>query len=86
MWDWKRKLATVAVPAVLGVGATGVIAQAAGPATASAPTTVQPAAPAAPAEAPEPATGTVEASEPSLPGGGHADPPGQVDHQFDGVE
>lgn len=98
MWDWKRKFAMMAVPAVLAVGATAVIAHATGTPAASptknvlmatTPSTTTPAteAPGTAAEAPETTTPeAVEANEPALPGGGHSDPAGQADHQFDGTE
>jgi hypothetical protein len=86
MWNWKSKLAMVAVPAVLAIGVTGVVAQAVGPPTGSPTTNAQTATPGAATEAPETASKTAEANEPSLPGGGHSDPAGQADHQFDGVE
>ena len=98
MLDWKRKLAMMAVPAVLAVGATAVIAHATGTPAASSktnvllattPSTATPAteAPGTTTEGPEATTPeTVEANEPALPGGGHSDPAGQVDHQFEGTE
>jgi hypothetical protein len=90
MWDFKRKLAVIVVPAVLAVGATGVIAHAAttpSPAqAATAPGATPSAATEGPDTAAETATETVDANEPSLPGGGHSDSAGQADHQFDGTE
>ncbi len=84
MFDWKRKVALFVVPAALMAGAVSVTAHAAAPPTATPQATSQSAEAAAPTEQPE-AT-TAEASESSLPGGGHADAAGQADHQFDGTE
>jgi hypothetical protein len=86
MWNWKTKLAILGVPAALALGSTGVVAIAAAPPAATPATTSSPAAPSAAPEAAEPTTEPVEANEPNLPGGGHSDPAGQADHQFDGVE
>ncbi len=84
MWNWKTKLTAVAVPAVLAVGGAGMVAQAAAPPTATPPAS----AATEPAESATETPGTepVEANEPNLPGGGHADPAGQVDNQFEGVQ
>jgi hypothetical protein len=97
MWDWKRKLVVIAVPAVLAIGGTAVIAHAAGPVGGSPTTLLAATSPSPAAAAPESATEApetaaekaaeaAEPNEPSLPGGGHADPAGQADHQFEGVE
>ncbi|PZR67820.1 MAG: hypothetical protein DLM66_10015 [Candidatus Dormiibacter spiritus] len=85
MPNWKTKLTIVAVPAVLAVAGTAVIAQAAGPPSAT-PTASAGTATGTSTEAPETATEQVEANEPNLPGGGHTDSVGQADHQFEGVE
>lgn len=86
MWNWKSKLTILAVPAVLVVAGTAVVAQAAGPPNASPTASAQMAPAGTSTEAPETATEQVEANEPNSPGGGHTDPVGQADHQFDGVE
>ncbi len=88
--NWKQKLIVLAVPATLAVaGGSLIAAHAATPgATPSTPKATQPAEPAT-----EPADTTTEpATEPTTPEpsgngqSGHADPAGQVDHQFDGQE
>ena len=84
MLDWKRKLALLAVPAVLAVGAVSVAAHAASPPTLPAPADSQPAVPVGLAETP--GTSTAEANESGLPGGGHSDMAGQAEHQFEGSE
>jgi hypothetical protein len=78
MLNWKRRLALLAVPAVLAIGGGSVIAHAA--------STPSAAPPAAAAEQPETATEQAEANEPAEPGGGHTDAGDQTDHQFNGVE
>ena len=84
----KQKIALVAIPAALAIGAGMIAVQAAPSPTPPKPnssTAAEPAEVAEPAGAAESTTETVEANEP--PGGGHADPDGQnVDHQFEGVE
>ena len=91
MFHVKRRLAFVAIPATLAVGALSygsVVAMAAPSPTASgAPT--QPAA-AEPAdssstEQPETATEQAEPNEPAQPGGGHADTNDSADTQQEGV-
>lgn len=84
MFDWKQKLALIAVPAALVVGGLSVTAYAVGPPTMTPPATSQAAEPVGSAEKPE--TTAAEVNEPSLPGGGHSDAAGQVDHQFEGSE
>ncbi len=101
MWDLKRKLAMVAVPSVLALGATAVVAHAAQPGVGAPVTNTQtatqdatPEAADTSAEGPETATAApktaaelaAEANEPAIAGGGHSDAPGQVDHQFEGNE
>ncbi len=86
MWSWKQKLAIIGLPAVLAIGGSAVVANAAGR-PGSAPITkgqVEPSG--ASSESSEIAPETAEANEPNLPGGGHSDPAGQTDHQFDGSE
>ena len=87
MFHFKRKLAFVAIPATLALGAVSygsVVAMAAPsptPAGATQPSTAEPAEPST--EAPETAT---EPNEPALPGGGYADPANtQADTQQEGV-
>ena len=89
--EWKRKLIIMAVPAALAVGGGAMVA-------AHAATPNPPAAPNAsqttePAESPTESGATTETTDPAEPAGttqgagsGHADPAGQVDHQFDGQE
>lgn len=84
MFDWKRKMALLVVPAALMVGAVSVTAHAAAPPTVTAQATSQPAE--APGQTEQPEATTADANEPSLPGGGHSDAAGQADHQFDGTE
>lgn len=84
MSDWKRKIALLAVPAVLIVGAVSVTAHAAGPPTMTTQATSESVEPVSSAETPE--TAGAEANDVGLPGGGHSDPAGQADHQFDGNE
>jgi hypothetical protein len=91
MLDWKRKLALIAVPAVLALGGASAVAFAAAPASRPSATQTQTtqAAPATrPDAAGQPETGPeqVEANEPNLPDGGHTDAGAQADHQFDGAE
>jgi hypothetical protein len=84
--DWKRKLVILAIPAVLTVGAGGmVVAHAAtpGPTPGSSQSKE-------PIESTTEPAGAAEASEPAeAPGAaqsGHADANDQTDHQFDGQE
>ena len=86
MWNWKQKLALMAVPAVLAIGGTAIVANAASPSAGTAPTSSQSAAGETATESPEITSETVDLNEPNLPGGGYSDPAGQADHQFDGTE
>jgi hypothetical protein len=84
----KQKIALVAIPAVLAIGA-GMIAVQAAPVhkAAAVPAAVQTATdPTEPAESTTPEA--VEANDPALPAGQtpHNDTGDNVDHQFDGVE
>src|ERR1700687_4094387 len=91
MFNFKRRVAFLTVPAVLAVGAMSygsVVAFASAnpslsPSGTSAPSAAEPAESATEsATAPE----TAEPNEPALPGGGHADAAGaQVDTQQEGV-
>ena len=95
--DWKRRLIILAVPATLAVaGGAMVVAHAANSPTPP-PAQSQTTDPAEPADTtgtadPAEATGTTETADPAEPAGaagtqsGHADPAGNVDHQFDGQE
>jgi hypothetical protein len=88
MFNLKKTLALLAVPAALTLGGALVVAQAAGPN----------AGPGAPqhlaavagqteaAEQPDSAPEMAESSEPAEPGGGHVDADNQVDHQATGAE
>jgi hypothetical protein len=86
----KRKLLLIGAPIVMvGAGLTTMAASAATPTPSATPS--QAAEPAGAAEAAEPTTAAeaaAEASEPALPGGGHADSAtdANADHQFDGIE
>ncbi len=92
----KQMLASAAITVGLTAGAFGVASATTSqvnplpptttPATATPPTTA--------ADTPD-TTGATDTTEPTkpedpndanLPGSGHADPPGQQDHQFEGVE
>jgi hypothetical protein len=84
MWNWKTRLAILAVPAALAVGGGAVVAHAAAPSPA--PPSSSPAASDTSTEAPDTSPEPAEANEPGQPGGGHADQAGQGDHQWDGVE
>ena len=85
--NWKRKFAIVAVPTVLALAGGSVVVLA-----APSPNPPDPASTTTsgtePAEAPETAAEKVEANEPNLPGGGHADNPADAnaDHQLEGIE
>lgn len=87
MFDFKHRVAFLAVPAVLAVGAMsyGSVVAFASPSPGPSPTGTS--APSA-AETAESSTApeTIEPNEPALPGGGYADPAGaQVDTQQEGV-
>lgn len=86
MWNWKQKLALLAVPAVLAIGGSVILANAASPSAGTSPTSSQTAAGETATESPEITSATVDPNEPSLPGGGHSDQGDQADHQFDGTE
>jgi hypothetical protein len=83
----KPRLALLGASGILAAGAiagTTAVSQAATPSPAA-----SAAAPAAPEATETPGTEAAEApeaNEPALPGGGHADTGGAVDHQFEGVE
>jgi len=83
--NWKRKLALVAVPAVLALGGGALVVQAA-------PTSPSPTSPASQTgtEPAETSVGAEKVDAIEAPGGpdvGHADAPGaNVDHQFEGNE
>jgi hypothetical protein len=88
MFKFRRRMAFLAVPAVLALGAVSY-----GSATAFAATSPSPTAKAAPSTT-EPAESTKESAipevaepnEPALPGGGHADPDNvQADTQQEGT-
>jgi hypothetical protein len=85
----KVMVAAAGVLSLLGIGVGTAVAQSTTTPPAAV-TTADPTAaetPGAP-EVPEGAEtpGVEEPGDASLPGGGHADPPGNVDHQFEGVE
>jgi hypothetical protein len=83
MFNVRRKLVLIAVPAVLALGAItyGSVALAeshpSGPASQS--------VAAESAEQPETGAEQAEANEPALPGGGHADADNKADTQQEGV-
>ncbi|MDQ6721896.1 MAG: hypothetical protein M3003_14030 [Candidatus Dormibacteraeota bacterium] len=81
MFKFQRRLAFLAVPAVLALGAVSYGSVVAMAAPSHSPTVVKPAA--------EPAESTtesaVEATEPALPGGGYADTNVQADTQQEGI-
>ena len=100
--NWKRKLSIVAVPAALAlvggvaavhaapsspvraaaaVGAATVGAKSAALKTSAPTTTLRASAATSETEAEQ-----AESNEPSVPGGGHADPTGDVNHDFQGIE
>jgi hypothetical protein len=90
VFHFKRRLAFVAVPATLALGAVSygsVVAMAAPsptPTAATQPSTAEPAE--SSTEAPETAAEAAEPNEPALPGGGYADPANtQADTQQEGV-
>jgi hypothetical protein len=89
VFHFKRKLAFVAIPATLALGAVtygSVVAMAAPSPTPSASTQPSAAEPAeSSTEAPETATEAAEPNEPALPGGGYADSNSQADTQQEGV-
>jgi hypothetical protein len=84
----KRKLAILAVPAVLALGGGAIAVNAANTPTPT-PASSQKEAPEAP-EAPETAAGTAAEVETADAAGdvqsGHSDPAGEVDHQANGTE
>lgn len=88
MFHFNRKLALLAVPATLALGAVSygsVVAMAApspGPSAAAQPA-AEPAESAT--EQPETAAEQAEPNEPALPGGGHADTDSQADTQQEGI-
>jgi hypothetical protein len=88
MFKFRRRLAFLAVPAVLAVGAVSygsVVATAApspSPSAKAAPSIAEPAESATESRAPE----VAEPNEPAQPGGGHADPDNvQADTQQEGT-
>ena len=86
----KRKLAILAVPAVLALGGGAIAVNAANtPTPTPTPASSQKEAPEAP-EAPETAAGTAAEVETADAAGdvesGHSDPAGEVDHQANGTE
>lgn len=87
MFDLKKKLVLLGIPALVAGGALSVVAVAAAtPAPTAAVQAEKPEAAEA-AETTNAAEAAAEANEPTLPGGGHADAEGaDVDHQFEGVE
>jgi hypothetical protein len=83
MFNFQRKAALLAVPAVLALGAVsyGSVVAFSAPVTKAAVVTA-----AAPAEPAESSTDAAEANEPALPGGGHADADNvQADTQQEGI-
>lgn len=93
----KRKILLIGAPAILVAGGLTTMAASAATPTTTPSAQTQPSAEPSGSEAnaaetaAEPANtaaeAAAEASESALPGGGHADVPGQnVGHQFDGVE
>jgi hypothetical protein len=88
----KIAMASVGAIGILGAGAGVAMAQTSTPAPAPAAVTPSASATGTTAQTPASSEGTVETpgkedpAEANLPGGGHADAPGNVDHQFDGVE
>jgi hypothetical protein len=88
MFNVKRKLVFVAVPAVLALGAIGYGSVALAESHSSGPANQSVAAESADSSTEQPETGAEQAepNEPALPGGGHADPDnGQADTQQEGV-
>jgi len=89
--EFKKKLAILAVPAVLAIAGGAVAVNAANTPTPT-PAASQKEAPETPgaAEAPEATTGAAAEVETADPAGdvqsGHADPAGEVDHQATGNE
>jgi hypothetical protein len=75
-------LASMGAPALAQTPAPPAVSTPADPATAEAPGTEVPDATEAAGEAP----GGTEVADANEPAGGHEDPPGNVDHQFEGVE
>ena len=82
MFKFQRKLAFLAVPAVLALGAVSYGSVVAMAAPSHSPTVVKSAA--EPAESTT-ESGAVEATEPALPGGGYADTNVQADTQQEGI-
>jgi hypothetical protein len=83
MFNFQRKAALLAVPAVLALGVVsyGSVVAFSAPVTKAAAVTA-----AAPAEPAESSTDATEANEPALPGGGYADADNvQADTQQEGV-
>ena len=81
--NWKQKLIVLAVPATLAVaGGSFIAAHAATPG----PTPNTPKATQSTEPATEPATEPTTPEPAGTTQSGHADPAGQVDHQFDGQE
>jgi hypothetical protein len=89
VFHFKRRLAFVAIPATLALGAVSygsVVAMAAPSPTPSAATQPSAAEPAeSSTEAPETATEAAEPNEPAQPGGGYADANAEADTQQEGV-
>jgi hypothetical protein len=87
MFHFNRKLALLAVPATLALGAVSygsVVAMASpSPTPAAAAPSAEPAE--SSTEQPETATEQAEPNEPALPGGGYADTNSQADTQQEGV-